>query len=167
MTFSTLSLAQQIACQQLTSHISAWAAIPVALTVNNPIRSAPGLDADVTERLAGFASQVRDYEKSLLAPLKVNQSVLDYFSDFGRYATAFSYSEAQWLNHESRQQLILDDMEPLSRRLRSLEARLTDLKVSVKKNEESDVDFLYNDIEHLRLIIASRAGVGGRSLASD
>lgn len=159
MTFSTLPLAQQLACRQLTSHISAWAAIPAALTVNNPIRSVPGSETDVTERLAGFASQVRTCEKSLLAPLSVHQSVVDYFLGFSKkYAVAFSYSEAHWLNHEVRAQLIRDDMEPLSLTLRSLEQGLAALRAARKAEKEFEVEPLYDDIETLRRIIASRAG---------
>ncbi|HEX5037926.1 MAG TPA: hypothetical protein VFX30_12275 [bacterium] len=159
MTFSTLSLAQQIACQQLTSHISAWAAIPAALTVNNPIRSVPGSETDVTERMAGFASRVRACEKSLLAPLDVHQSVVDYFLGFNKkYAVAFSHSEAHWLNHEVRAQLIRDDMEPLSLTLRSLEQGLAELRAARKAEKEFEVESLYDDIETLRRIIASRAG---------
>lgn len=159
MTFSNLSVSQQIACQQLTSHISAWAAIPVALTVNHPIRSLPGSAVDTTERLAGFASQIRTYERSLLKPLNVDQGVLDYFLGFNKnYFTAFSQSRGLWLDHSVRVQLVQDDMEPLSRTLRSLEQGVAELRAAQKAEEEADVDSLYSDIEKLRLIIASRAG---------
>lgn len=156
MTFSNPSFAQQLACQQLTGHISAWAAIPAALTINHPIRSLPGSEPDVVERLGAFAAQVHTYERALLEPLKVNQGVLDYFLGYKQiYASAFSYSEAQWLDHPCRAQVIRDDMEPLSRTLRSLMAGIADLR---EGDKEGNVDALHADIETLRLIIASRAG---------
>lgn len=155
----------QVAQQQISAHIAAWAAIPVSLTETNPITYTNGAGLNLSDRLLAFTSQVRVHEASLLEPLRVSQSFLDDFMKrSNQYRLLFWQLPLPWIQSDRNiASALLQDMEGLGVSLRNLEKAMPSLRGDAHgpshdgaAGDEAPLT-VGREITYLRRLLASRA----------
>lgn len=150
-----------LAQQQLASHISAWAGIPVSLTLQSPISETHGAGLNLSERLAAFTSEVRAHEDVLLRTLGVSQSHVDGFMDRSdQYRLLFWQLPLPWVRADrSIATYVLRDMEALGTSLRALEKAIGHVHGASRGEPHPDDApvTVGREIHYLRRILASRA----------
>jgi hypothetical protein len=151
---------QTIAQQQLTAHLAAWAAIPVALTANNPITH-PGTNGPgFVERLTGFTADIRRQEATLLATLNVEQAFVDRFlAKSEQYRLLMWQLPNPWVKADlSRASRVMTDMESLGLSLRTLEKSIASWSSDNTDNiEDHSPVTIGRETHFLRRWLASRA----------